>query len=368
MQKIYDIMGKITQRKGKFMSENGNNLNTTAEQESKQTHNTRIERRSRWLDESGLLEGYFQIGKNLITTKADYFIVLDKFAESGLAPRAFCAKYGIMNAYGFERALERRRAEDPEYDERLTLASKEASKRAVATVVSVITKTLKNTSALGEAIRSGELAGVNLDKFMSICEKLNKDDTKLSDNMTKLIAKYYFDRLNSYKTESDINKLLNNQEIAFMLPSGEEKIHEQKAFGIDTYPAEYFIRKMANLKNIDEKLYKLCVVGKHPSSIESCLKKYNYKFDMKKFLETKTEYIINAQASTVTPAEARAAVAYASLNNIYPGNGAIRDIIRAVKLGIVKPTKELQDEVERMVAESQKTKPDFESVNDYFNE
>ena len=337
---------------------------------SKAHHTLRSERRERWIDESGKLEEYFQVGRNLITTKKDYFVVLDKYAESGLAPRVFCQKHGIINVNGFEKAVERRRIEEPEYDEKVSLALKESAKQAISIVVSVVTKTIKNNNALGDAIKSGELDGVNLDKFIMICEKLDKGGTKLADTMTKLVARYYYDRLNSYSAngQNDLNNLMTNEEISFVSASGEEKIHEQKAFGVDTYPSEYFIRKMSRLRISDPKLYNVCVVGKHPTSIESCLKKYNYKFDMDEFLKARNEYIIDGQVSVVTTEDVQMAVAYADLNNIHPGNGTIREIIRAVKMGKVKPTKELKERINEMLAEKAKPKPDFESVSDYFNE
>ena len=337
---------------------------------AEKNHTLRSERRARWIDESGQLEQYFQIGKNLITTKKDYFTVLDKYAESGLATRTFCIKYGINNVTGFEKAVERRRSEDPVYDEKVTNELKKTEMQAISAVFSVVNKTTENRSALGTAIQCGELEGINLDKFISICERLDKGGTKLSDAMLRLVAQYYFDRINSYKTtstESDIHNLLNNNEIAFISPSGEEKIHEQKAFGVDTSPGEYFIRKMNQLRRVDPKFYSQYVVGKQPFTIESGLKKYNYRFDMDEFLKTRNEYIIDGKTTVVTPDDVHIAVAYAELANIYPGSGAIREIIRSVKMGKIKPTKMLNAKVEEILAEKAKPKPDFESVDDYFN-
>ena len=348
------------------MSENEKKNNTS----SKASHTLRSERKERWVDESGRLEEYFQVGRNLITTKKDYFVVLDKYAESGLATRTFCIKYGINNVTGFEKAVERRRSEDPAYDEKVSLELKKAEARAISAVVSVVTKTLKNRSALGVAIQCGELDGVNIDKFISICERFDKNGKKLSDTMLKLVAKYYFDRLNSYKannTEGDIHNLLSNNEITFISPSGEEKIHEQKAFGVDTSPGEYFIRKANRLRKDDSNFYSQYVVGKQPSTIESGLKKYNYRFDMDEYLKTRNEYLIDGKTLVITPDDVYLAVAYAELANIYPGSGAIREIIRAVKMGKIKPTKALNAKVEEILAEKAKPKPDFESVDDYFN-
>lgn len=358
-------------KEGVYMAEtNKKTVNTSTQSEQKSAHVSRSQRRERWIDESGRLEEYFQVGKNLIATKKDYFVVLDKYAESGLATRTFCQKYGIVNVVGFEKAVERRREEDPEYDERVSIALKKSAKHAIASTIAVVTNTKKDKNALGEAIKSGELEGVNLDKFIAVCEKLDKAGTNLADTMTKLIARYYYDRLNSYNSannNADLKDLLNNNEIAFISPSGEEKIHEQKAFGVDTYPSEYFIRKMTRLRKSDPKLYSVCVVGKNPTTIESGLKKYNYKFDMDEFLKAKNEYIIDGNVVTVMPEDVHLAVAFAEMNDIYPGNGAIREIIRAVKTGKVKPTKALTTHVETMLAEKAKPKPDFESVDDYFS-
>lgn len=356
---------------------NENEVNST-----KKKINLKLSRTEGWFDENGDLRNYFQIGKNLIKSREDYYTVMDKFIESGLTTKQFYEKYqlsGIKGRHGFDLAIARRCDNDPEFAKKYQAVLDEYQKESRKKVAVVLNKTKEDLHYIGKAIQSGKLSPVNIDVFLAHCEEIG--GKKLSMLFMKMLANEYYTRVQEYKgnsTQEDLQKLLTNDEIEFLLPNGYEKIHHQIEFGAEVSPGGFLIKKVSPLKAVAPEFFTTHVategrrnknslaLGAKPKTLEVGLSKYGEKLDLKRELNTKSSYLINGKMVELTEDHYHTAIAFANVNNLYISVGTIKEIVKGIMMGNVKITEEIRREKERLTSEFSKTAPQYDSIEEYF--
>jgi len=315
----------------------GQNYFVKAYQESSQRGRIgRAKKKERWLDNNGQFVQYFKIDGKPVETKQEYFMILDEFLQSGLSSGEFCHDYKISDRNGFLLAHERRCREDEEYSQRSKDVNEERKRKLFFAIAGNISDTLQNFEALSSILNEKLTRHISLEKFTIFSDKIDKN---LTTPLLKQISKYYKSRLDEYKgtlTEDDLKKMLTNEEVNFITAAGTEKEYEFVIFGDELTLDHVFCKRMERLRAEDPRFFFSVVSNKKPDVIAQQLKRYNYRFDGKQYLREKTQLLANGTMQDVTKEEVDKALLFAKKNNLYPSTAAIRDIIRAIKLGNIK--------------------------------